>query len=86
MGGAVAFTGGLIGDKINGENYSGSFKGTPIFISTGNPNPHVPIERVNESADILKKMNAKVHLQVYEGGPHTISQNELEIANQVIFN
>ena len=78
-------TGGLIGDKIYSENYSGSFNGTPIFIGTGNPDPHVPIERVNESVNILEKMNAKVHFQVYEGRPHTISQDEIEKANLLVF-
>lgn len=84
-GGVVALTGGLIGDTINKENYSGNFNGTPIFLGTGNPDWHVPVQRVNESADILEKMNAKVHLQVYEGRPHTISQDEIEEANNLIF-
>lgn len=85
FGGIVAFTGGLIGDKINLENYSGDFNGTPIFMGTGNPDPHVPVERVKDSVAILEKMNAKVHLQVHEGRPHTISQDEIEEANRVIF-
>ncbi len=85
MGGVVAFTGGLIGDKINRENYSGNFNSTPIFIGTGNPDLHVPLERVKETAGILEEMNAKVHLQVYEGRPHTISQDEIERANRFIF-
>jgi phospholipase/carboxylesterase len=86
FGGVVALTGGLIGDKIKQENYSGSFNGTPIFIGTGNPDPHVPTERVKESADILEKMNAKVHLKVYDGKPHSVSPDEIEEANRLIFN
>ncbi|MGB5025056.1 MAG: dienelactone hydrolase family protein [Saprospiraceae bacterium] len=85
-GGIVAFTGGLIGDKIYQENYSGNFKGAPIFIGTGNPDSHVPIERVNESVSILERMNAKVHLQVHEGRPHSISPDEIKEANRLIFN
>lgn len=85
FGGVAAFTGGLIGDKIEEENYSGDFNQTPIFIGTGNPDPHVPLDRVNESVSILKKMNAKVELQVYEGRPHTISNDEVEMANRWIF-
>lgn len=85
MGGIVALTGGLIGDKINKENYSGNFNETPIFMGTGNPDPHVPIERVKESADLLERMNAKVHLKIYEGRPHTISQDEVKVVNQLIF-
>lgn len=84
-GGVAAFTGGLIGDKINEENYSGDFGGTPIFIGTGNPDSHVPVARVYETVDILEKMKAKVLLKVYDGRPHTISQDEIEEANKFIF-
>lgn len=35
----VAFTGGLIGDRLYPENYSGLFNETPIFLSTGHPDP-----------------------------------------------
>ena len=84
-GGVAAFTGGLIGDQINMENYSGDFNGTPIFIGTGNPDPHVPVDRVRESERILKEMNADVHVQVYDGRPHTITQEEIDEANRLIF-
>lgn len=85
FGGVAAFTGGLIGDKIYEENYSGDFNGAPIFIGTGNPDPHVPVERVKETVAILKKMNAEVRLQIHEGRPHTITQNEIDEANRVVF-
>ena len=85
-GGVAAFTGGLIGQEIDESNYSGDFKGTPIFIGTGNPDPHVPVSRVNESAGIMQKMGAKVSVKIYEGRPHTISQDEIEQANALIFN
>jgi len=84
-GGIAAFTGGLIGDQLNPENYSGDFEGTSIFIGTGNPDPHVPLQRVEESAGILEKMNAKVSLRVYENRPHTISQDEINQVNTLIF-
>ena len=56
-GGVVAFTGGLIGDKIYSENYKGDFLNTPVFIGTSNPDPHVPVERVYATSNILKNMN-----------------------------
>lgn len=86
FGGVAAFTGGLIGQHIDESNYSGDFGGTPIFIGTGNPDSHVPVSRVNESVKILEKMNAKVNLEIYDGRPHTISQDEIEQANTLIFN
>lgn len=84
-GGAVAFTGGLIGEKLDLANYTGNFNNTPVFISTGDPDPHVPLTRVKESAEILKDLNADVTLKVYKGRPHTISQEEIDLANQLIF-
>ena len=85
FGGVVALTGGLMGDKIDQDNYTGNFNSTPIFMGTGNPDPHVPIERVKESAIILEKMNAKVHLKVYDGKAHSVSQDEIDEANRLVF-
>jgi phospholipase/carboxylesterase len=84
-GGVVAFTGGLIGDKIYKENYKGDFMETPIFIGTGDPDEHIPLERVNETASLLKKMNAEVTTKVYSNKPHNISNDEIKWANQLIF-
>jgi phospholipase/carboxylesterase len=85
-GGVVAFTGGLIGDKIYPENYKGDFQQTPVFIGTSNPDPHVPVERVYATTNILKNMNADVTEKVYAGMGHTINQDELEKANNLVFN
>lgn len=84
-GGVLAFTGGLIGDKIYSENYQGDFKDTPVFISTGDPDAHVPLERVNESVKILERMNARVELKVFPGRPHTITAEELKLAADWVF-
>jgi phospholipase/carboxylesterase len=84
-GGVAAFTGGLIGDKINTENYSGDFGGTPIFIGTSDPDPHVPVERVKESTKILTGMHAKVTEKIYPAMGHTINQDEIENANRLVF-
>ncbi|RYY29936.1 MAG: phospholipase [Chitinophagaceae bacterium] len=84
-GGVVAFTGGLIGDKINRSNYKGDFNDTPIFIGTSNPDPHVPVERVYASSNILKEMNASITHKVYENMGHTINNDEILQANNLIF-
>jgi len=85
-GGVVAFTGGLIGDKIYPGNYKGDFNATPIFIGTSDPDPHVPVERVYATTNILKDMNAGVTEKVYSGMGHTITQDEIDQANNLIFN
>jgi phospholipase/carboxylesterase len=85
-GGVVAFTGGLIGEEVIPENYKGDFKGTPILVATGDPDPHVPLIRVVETVKVLKELNATVTLKIYRGRPHTITQQEIDFANQLIFN
>jgi phospholipase/carboxylesterase len=84
-GGVIAFTGGLIGQQLATNNYKGDFKRTPILITTGNPDPHVPLSRVDESVELLKNLGADVTLKVYDGRPHTITMPEIELANQLIF-
>jgi phospholipase/carboxylesterase len=84
-GGVVAFTGGLIGDKIYPENYKGNFNGTPIFIGTSNPDPHVPVERVYATTNILQNMQAAVTEKIYNNMGHTINQDEIEQANKLVF-
>lgn len=84
-GGIVAFTGGLIGETVNTSKYSGNFSGTPIFIGSSDPDMHVPVERVKETVEVLEKMDAHVKLKIYPGMPHTISKDEIDMANQYIF-
>jgi len=85
FGGVVAFTGGLIGKDLATTNYKGDFDNTPVLITTGDPDPHVPLSRVEKSAAILKNLNADATVKVYKGRPHTITGDEIELANQLIF-
>ena len=85
-GGVVAFTGGLIGDQVYEDNYKGDFQNTPVFIGTSNPDPHVPVERVHATTHILKSMNAAVTEKIYNNMGHTISRDEIDNANKLIFN
>lgn len=85
-GGAVAFTGGLIGQALVTQRYKGDFNGTPILITTGDHDPHVPLKRVEESVEILKSLGADVTLKVYRGKPHSITPDEIALADSVVFN
>ena len=84
-GGVIAFTGGLIGDKIYQENYKGDFNKTAIFIGTSDPDPHVPVERVQETSSILKRMNADLTLKIYKNMGHIISRDEINTVNDLFF-
>ena len=85
-GGCIAFTGGLIGDKIYTDNYKGDFQDTPIFIGTSDPDPHVPVQRVHDTVNVLRSMNASVTEKIYERMGHTINQDEFDHANELLLN
>lgn len=84
-GGAIAFTGGLIGDKIYTENYKGDFEETKIFIGSSSTDEHVPVERVYATTNILKNMHADVTEKIYDNMGHTINNDEIETANKLFF-
>lgn len=83
-GGIIAFTGGLIGQQLDSSNYKGDFAQTPVLITTGSADPHVPVSRVQESAAIIEKLGASVTTKIYKDRPHTISQQEIALANSLV--
>ena len=85
-GGLIAFTGGLIGPPGMKFIYEGKLAGMPAFLGAGDPDPHVPWQRVQESASILSEMGADVLLKRYPGLPHTINDEELAEAKRLIGN
>lgn len=78
--GLIAFTGGLIGPPDMDLHHTGDLKGTPALFLSGDPDPHVPWQRVQASAAELQRMGAQVQSHRYPGKPHSISQDEIERA------
>ena len=83
--GVAAFTGGLIGRKVDASRYRGDFEGTKIFLGTGDTDPYVPLSRTEESGTVLESLGASVTLQVYPGMPHTITAEEIGAARALLF-
>jgi predicted esterase len=80
----MALTGGLIGPRGTDRDYAGSLAGTPVFLGTSDPDPHVPFERVRETAAVLTRMGAVVELRRYPGMPHTVNEEELEVCRSLL--
>jgi phospholipase/carboxylesterase len=78
-GAVMALTGGLMGPPGITRAHNGALGGTLVFLGTGDPDPHVPYVRVQETADILRGMGSDVELRRYPGMPHTVNQDEMEI-------
>ena len=84
FGGLIAFTGGLIGPPGTDFRYPGNLNRMAVFLGGGDPDPHVPWPRVEETASVFSAMGAEVTLQRYPGMSHSISRPELGQARQVL--
>ena len=83
-GGVIAFSGGLIGPDGTSRAYDGSFDDMPMFIGCSDVDPHIPVERVHETARVYEEMDACVDKRIYNGMGHTINQDELDAAQALI--
>ncbi len=81
LGGVIAFTGGLIGEEIRPNKYSGDFAGSPVFIGSSEKDMHVPLSRIKESETLLSRMGAKVKLLIFPDSNHSIRQEEIDWVN-----
>lgn len=85
-GGLIAFSGGMIGegDSVNPDNYTGSLENTPYFVGCSDNDAHIPVERVEESAEVMTKLGADVTKKIYPGMGHTIIRDEIDEAQKII--
>lgn len=82
--GLLAFTGGLIGPPGADLAHTGDLAGTPVFFGSGDPDPHVPWQRVEKSASVFAEMGAAVTSRRYANRLHTISRDEIDVAQRLI--
>lgn len=84
FGGVVGFSGGLIGDELDGDRYGGSFDGAPAFFGCSDVDPHVPVGRVDETVEVYRGLDADVSVEVYEDMGHTVNADEIEHAAEIV--
>ncbi|MET1047866.1 MAG: dienelactone hydrolase family protein [Hyphomicrobium sp.] len=84
FGGVVGLSGGLIGPEDTPRNYAGSLVGTPVFLGCSDVDFHIPLKRVNESADVLKRLGGDVTEIIYPGMGHTIVRDEVEHVKTIL--
>jgi predicted esterase len=80
----VAFSGGLIGPPGTPRNYPGGFHGTPVFVGCSDIDAHVPLDRVQESTAVFRRMGATVDERIYPRMGHTVNRDELEAVNALL--
>lgn len=83
-GGLLMFSGGLIGPPGGLRTYSGDLDGTPVFLGCSDVDPHIPKERVLESARILEDLGGDVTYRLYPGLGHTVNRDEIDRARAIV--
>jgi predicted esterase len=83
-GGIVGLSGALIGPDGTSRDYPGSLAGTPVFLGCSDVDFHVPKERVNETAEVMRKMGGKVTERLYPNLGHTINQDEIDFVRGIM--
>jgi predicted esterase len=84
FGGVVLFSGGAIGPPGTTWNYDGRFDGTPVFLGCSDRDSHVPLARVNETADVFGRMGAAVTKRIYPGMGHLVNEDEIIAARGLL--
>ena len=83
-GGVVGLSGGLIGEQIALPETTGSLAGTPILLGCSDEDPFIPIERVGETADVLRGLGGEVDLRIFQGLGHTVNEEELQLVHSIM--
>lgn len=83
-GGVVMLSGGLIGPPGTRWDYSGDFERTPVFLGCSDVDPHVPRERVEESAAVFSRMGAEVTTRIYPGLGHIVTADEVRMTQALL--
>ena len=91
LAGVFGMSGGLggLGDAPGGPqpalyghapkrlDYPGRRDGAQVWISVHQRDPHIPLQRVQDSAVALKAMGAAVETRIYPGEGHGVMQDDL---------
>ena len=83
-GGLAALSGGVIGPPGAERHDQGSVEGMPVFLGCSDVDPHVPKERVEQSAEIFRRLGGEVTLKLYPGMPHTVNSSEIDAVRRMV--
>lgn len=80
----VALSGGLIGPPGTPRPYGGTFESTPVFLGCSDIDPHIPLQRVHESADVFRRLKASVDERIYPRMGHTVNREEIDAVSALL--
>ena len=80
----IGFSGGLIGPPGIELARGGSLEGTPVLMGCSDMDPHIPLDRVHDTATALEDMGARVDERIYPGLGHTVNDDEVAAARALL--
>jgi predicted esterase len=80
----VGLSGGVIGPPGTPRNYAGSLDGTPVFLGCSDVDPHIPVERVHETAAVYRALAAAVDARIYPGMGHIVNEDEIQAVRALL--
>ncbi len=78
----VSGMGGSYAEKA--FDYDGSLDGTPVFVGCSDVDPHIPLARVERTAEVLRHLGAEVDARIYPGMGHTVSRDEIDAVRALL--
>ncbi len=82
--GLLGFAGGLIGPAGQAWPCTGDLARTPTLLATHDADPHIPLVRVEQTAQTLTACGASVDARLYRGSLHTITADAMQAARALI--
>lgn len=82
--GVIGLSSGLIENGDQPRTYAGSLAGTPVLLGCSDVDFHIPLARVDRTAQVLGQLGAAVDKRIYPGMDHTINRDEIDAIRAMI--
>ena len=82
--GVIGLSSGLIENGDQPRAYTGTLDGTPVLLGCSDVDFHIPLARVERTAQIFADLGAAVDTRIYPGMDHTVNQDELDAVQHLI--
>ena len=80
----VGLSGGLIGPPGTPREYAAAMDGTPMFLGCSDVDPHIPLVRVHETAQVFRRIGAAVDQRIYPGMGHVVNREEVAAVSALL--
>ena len=83
-GAVFGLSGALIGPPREPRGLTGSLAGTPVYLGCSDRDAHIPLPSVEESAEVLGGLGARVTKSIFPGMGHTVNAEEVAAMRECV--